>query len=108
MAHLDYALQHTDWHAQRQAGEGEAISRWTPYDKPVTDAQKNSSKLPVYQRVYQSLKTRAQGVLPADLGPLRDQVGPTDQVFISGDDDKLVVPQLLTRHGLPTALAEAT
>lgn len=100
MAHLDYALQHTDWHAQRQAGEGEAISRWTPYDKPVTDAQKELSKLPVYQRVYQSLKTRAQGVLPADLN-LRDQVGPTfDQVFISGDDDKLVVPQLLTRHGL--------
>ncbi|EKS4626877.1 type VI secretion system membrane subunit TssM [Salmonella enterica] len=100
MAHLDYALQHTDWHAQRQAGEGDAISRWTPYDKPVMDAQKELSKLPVYQRVYQSLKTRAQGVLPADLN-LRDQVGPTfDQVFISGDDDKLVVPQLLTRHGL--------
>ncbi|EBU3150130.1 type VI secretion system membrane subunit TssM [Salmonella enterica] len=100
MAHLNYALQHTDWHAQRQAGEGDAISRWTPYDKPVMDAQKELSKLPVYQRVYQSLKTRAQGVLPADLN-LRDQVGPTfDQVFISGDDDKLVVPQLLTRHGL--------
>ncbi|EJJ6948263.1 type VI secretion system membrane subunit TssM [Salmonella enterica] len=100
MAHLDYALQHTDWHAQRQAGEGDAISRWTPYNGPVVSAQKELSKLPVYQRVYQSLKTRAQGVLPADLN-LRDQVGPTfDQVFISGDDDKLVVPQLLTRHGL--------
>ncbi|EBR4143414.1 type VI secretion system membrane subunit TssM [Salmonella enterica] len=100
MAHLDYALQHTDWHAQRQAGEGDAISRWTPYNGPVVSAQKELSKLPVYQRVYQSLKTRAQGVLPADLN-LRDQIGPTfDQVFISGDDDKLVVPQLLTRHGL--------
>ena len=35
MSHLDYALAHTDWHAERQAGDGDAISRWTPYDKPV-------------------------------------------------------------------------
>lgn len=84
MSHLDYALAHTDWHAERQAGDGDAISRWTPYDKPVVSAQKELSKLPVYQRVYQSLKTRALGVLPADLN-LRDQVGPTfDQVFTSG------------------------
>lgn len=76
MSHLDYALAHTDWHAERQAGDGDAISRWTPYDKPVVSAQKELSKLPVYQRVYQSLKTRALGVLPADLN-LRDQVGPT-------------------------------
>ena len=67
MSHLDYALAHTDWHAERQAGDGDAISRWTPYDKPVVSAQKELSKLPVYQRVYQSLKTRAPGVLPADL-----------------------------------------
>ncbi|EGJ2722733.1 type VI secretion system membrane subunit TssM [Escherichia coli] len=100
MSHLDYALAHTDWHAERQAGDGDAISRWTPYDKPVVSAQKELSKLPVYQRVYQSLKTRALGVLPADLN-LRDQVGPTfDQVFTSADDNKLVVPQFITRYGL--------
>ena len=100
MAHLDYALKHTDWHAERQAGDGDAISRWTPYDGPVVAAQKELSKLPVYQRVYQSLKTRALGILPADLN-LRDQVGPTfEQVFVSADDDKLVVPQFLTRYGL--------
>lgn len=100
MAHLDYALNHIDWHAERQAGDNDAISRWTPYDKPVTDAQHELSKLPVYQRVYQSLKTRALGVLPADLN-LRDQVGTTfDQVFTSADDNKLIVPQFLTRYGL--------
>lgn len=100
MSHLDYALQHTDWHAERQAGDSDAISRWTPYDSPVLAAQKELSKLPVYQRVYQSLKTRALGVLPADLN-LRDQVGATfDQVFTSGDDNKLIVPQFLTRYGL--------
>ncbi|WP_161538822.1 type VI secretion system membrane subunit TssM, partial [Escherichia albertii] len=100
MSHLDYALAHTDWHAERLAGDSGAISRWTPYDKPVVAAQKELNKLPVYQRVYQSLKTRALGVLPADLN-LRDQVGPTfDQVFRSADDNKLVVPQFLTRYGL--------
>ena len=66
----------------------------------MVSAQKELSKLPVYQRVYQSLKTRALGVLPADLN-LRDQVGPTfEQVFVSSDDNKLVVPQFLTRYGL--------
>lgn len=100
MSHLDYALAQTDWHAERQAGDGDAISLWTPYDRSVVAAQKELSKLPVYQRVYQSLKTRALGVLPADLN-LQDQIGPTfDQVFISADDSKLVVPQFLTRYGL--------
>lgn len=100
MSHLDYALKHTDWHAERAAGDGDAIGRWAPYNKPVVSAQKELSKLPVYQRVYQSLKTRALGVLPADLN-LRDQVGPTfEQVFVSSDDNKLVVPQFLTRYGL--------
>ncbi|WP_049857540.1 type VI secretion system membrane subunit TssM [Trabulsiella odontotermitis] len=100
MSHLDYALNRTDWHAQRLAGEGDAISRWAPYEKPVVAAQKELSKLPVYQRVYQSLKTRAQGVLPADLN-IRDQTGAAfDRVFVAGDDDKLIIPQFLTRYGL--------
>ncbi|WP_333489419.1 type VI secretion system membrane subunit TssM [Enterobacter cloacae] len=100
MSHLDYALAHTDWHAQRQKGDADANSLWRPYDRPVAAAQKELSKLPVYQRVYQSLKTRAQGVLPADLN-LRDQTGPTfDQVFVSADDNRLIIPQFLTRYGL--------
>lgn len=100
MSHLDYALAHTNWHAEREEGDGDAISRWMPYDSPVIAAQKELSKLPVYQRVYQSLKTRALGVLPADLN-LRDQVGPSfERVFTSAEDDKLVVPQFLTRYGL--------
>jgi type VI secretion system protein ImpL len=48
----------------------------------------------------QSLKTRALGVLPADLS-LRDQTGPTfDKVFVSADDTRLIIPQFLTRYGL--------
>nr|WP_255709877.1 type VI secretion system membrane subunit TssM [Lelliottia sp. WAP21] len=100
MSHLDYALEHTDWHAQRIDGDADAISRYVPYDKPIAAAQKELSKLPVYQRVYQSLKTRAQGILPADLN-LRDQIGAGfDGVFVSADDGKLVIPQFLTRYGL--------
>ncbi|HCR9769391.1 TPA: type VI secretion system membrane subunit TssM [Citrobacter koseri] len=100
MSHLDYALAHTDWHAQRLLGDADAISLWTPYDKTVAAAQKELSRLPVYQRVYQSLKTRALGVLPADLS-LRDQTGPTfDQTFIATDNNKLIIPQFLTRYGL--------
>jgi type VI secretion system protein ImpL len=100
MSHLDYALAHTDWRAQRHKGDADAISLWTPYERPVAAAQKELSKLPVYQRVYQSLKTRALGVLPADLS-LRDQTGPTfDKVFVSADDDQLIIPQFLTRYGL--------
>ncbi|MCV5132670.1 type VI secretion system membrane subunit TssM, partial [Escherichia coli] len=76
------------------------ISRWTPYDKPVINAQHELSKLPIYQRVYQTLRTKALSVLPADLN-LRDQVGPTfDNVFVAGNDEKLVIPQFLTRYGL--------
>lgn len=100
MSHLDYALAHTDWYAQRLQGDADAISLWTPYDKTVAAAQKELSRLPVYQRVYQSLKTRALGVLPADLS-LRDQTGPAfDQTFIATDNNKLIIPQFLTRYGL--------
>ncbi len=65
---------------------------------PVVSAQKELSNWFVYQRVYQSLKTRALGVLPADLN-LRDRRANLDQVFTSADN-KLVVPQFITRYGL--------
>lgn len=100
MGHLDYALTHTDWHARRLAGDSDALGNWIPYEKPVTAAQRELSKLPLYQRVYQSLRTRALGILPADLN-LRDQIGASfDNVFVSSDNAKLVVPQFLTRYGL--------
>ena len=31
MSHLDYALAHTDWHAERQAGDGDAITEDNPF-----------------------------------------------------------------------------
>jgi len=100
MAHLDYALEHTNWQAQRLAGDNDSINRFMPYTKPIAAAQKELSKLSIYQRVYQSLRTRALGVLPADLN-LRDQIGPNfDKVFVANKEEALSIPQFLTRYGL--------
>lgn len=100
MSHLDYALDHTDWHARRVNADNDAINRFVPYDKPVAAAQRELSKLSIYQRVYQSLRSKAQGVLPADLN-LRDQIGPSfDKVFVANKEEDLAIPQFLTRYGL--------
>lgn len=100
MSHLDYALAHTDWHEQRMHGDIDAINRFMPYEKSIIAAQKELSKLPIFQRVYQSLKMRAFGALPANLN-LRDQIGAGfDGVFASANDQHLVIPQFLTRYGL--------
>lgn len=100
MSHLDYALDHTDWHGRRMSGDNDAINRFVPYDKPIVNAQRELSKLSIYQRVYQSLRAKAQGVLPADLN-LRDQIGPSfDKVFVANKEEELAIPQFLTRYGL--------
>lgn len=100
MSHLDYALDHTDWHGRRMSGDNDAINRFVPYDKPIANAQRELSKLSIYQRVYQSLRAKAQGVLPADLN-LRDQIGPSfDKVFVANKEEELAIPQFLTRYGL--------
>lgn len=82
------------------SGDSDSINRFIPYTKPIATAQKELSKISIYQRVYQSLRTRALGVLPADLN-LRDQIGPSfDKVFIANKEEDLSVPQFLTRYGL--------
>lgn len=100
MGHLDYALKHTDWHAAREKGNQYAIKSFIPYVAPISAAQRELSKLSIYQRVYQNLRIRAQSALPAALN-LRDQIGASfDDVFVANDDKLLVVPQFLTRNGL--------
>ncbi len=68
----------------------------------MVSAQKELSKLPVYQRVYKPERGR-WAFLPADL-ICSDQVGPGtfDQVFTSADDNKLVsiCSRCFTRYGL--------
>lgn len=60
ISNLDYVLTHTDWYAEREKGDGAAVSRWTSYDAPAVPAQKDLSKLLVNQRVYQSLNATSR------------------------------------------------
>ncbi|OCQ54774.1 hypothetical protein Ppb6_00034 [Photorhabdus australis subsp. thailandensis] len=100
LTHLDYALDHTDWRAAREAGNPTAISSFAPYKIPLINAQKELSQLSIYQRVYQNLRLKAQDSLPPPLN-LRDQIGPSfDSIFIANNDKQLIIPQFLTMNGL--------
>ncbi|WP_275428917.1 ImcF-related family protein, partial [Enterobacter hormaechei] len=89
-------LKHTDWQAQRKAGEVTAINAFTPFTQPINTAQKELSRLPLYQRVYQTLRLKANQVLSSPLN-IRHQVGPSfDSIFTAINEDKLQMPQLLT------------
>ncbi|EHD20414.1 MULTISPECIES: type VI secretion system membrane subunit TssM [Brenneria] len=99
MQHLDYALDHTDWHQARERKDAAAIETFAPFSEPIAGAQRELSKLPMYQRVYQSLVMKATQVLPPDLA-IRDEVGPTfDPVFSLRSDKAGSVPRLLTYPG---------
>ncbi|BFI52047.1 type VI secretion system membrane subunit TssM [Yersinia pseudotuberculosis] len=99
-SHLNYALKHTDWHGARESGDQYAIKSFVPYLSPIQSAQQELSKLSIYQRVYQNLRIKAQDALPPALD-LRDQIGASfDDIFVSGNDRLLVIPQFLTRSGL--------
>ncbi|MBW7982464.1 type VI secretion system membrane subunit TssM [Enterobacillus tribolii] len=100
MGHLEYALERTDWRTLRAQGNQEAISSFSPYAQPIRDAQRELSKLSIYQRVYQSLRAKSQQVLPSDLN-LRDQIGANfDTVFTANNEKLLRIPQFLTSYGL--------
>lgn len=100
MSHLRYALAHTDWQAQRQAGVTSAINAYTPFTAAIAAAQKELSTLSLYQRVYQTLRLKAQQALSSPLN-IRHQVGPSfDTIFSAMDENKLEIPQFLTLSGL--------
>ncbi len=99
MGHLDYALDHTDWHGARAARDQAAITAFLPFKEPVYGAQRELGKLPMYQRVYQNLVVKAGDVLPPALN-VRDEVGPAfDTVFALRNESAGQVPRLLTWPG---------
>ncbi|RLM21875.1 type VI secretion protein IcmF [Brenneria alni] len=99
MRHLEYALEHTDWHTARQRKEPAAVAAFLPFAEPISAAQRELSKLPLFQRVYQSLVMRANDMLPPDL-TIRDEVGPTfDAVFTLRSEAAGFVPRFLTWPG---------
>lgn len=102
MGHLDYALEHTDWHGSRQQKDQAAITAFVPFQQAVYGAQRELGKLPLYQRVYQNLVLKADETLAPDLD-IRDEVGPTfDNVFVLRDEQRGQVPRLLTYPGFST------
>ncbi|PJG59930.1 type VI secretion system membrane subunit TssM [Aeromonas cavernicola] len=99
MGHLDYALDHTNWSAARAARDPIAINTFIPFKDPIYGAQRELGKLPMYQRVYESLKVKAGDALPPDLD-VRDEVGPSfDAVFALRNEQTGLVPSLLTWSG---------
>lgn len=100
MQHLDYALQHTDWAGDRRKGDRDAIKAWEPFVGHVQSAQRELSRLPLYQRVYQNLGIKAREQLPPDLD-LRTEIGAQfDTVFVADEEALLKIPQFWTRYGL--------
>ncbi|HCM63950.1 MAG TPA: type VI secretion system membrane subunit TssM [Morganella sp. (in: Bacteria)] len=100
MSHLDYALEHTDWAADRNGGDAVANRAYLPFAPVMKAAQKELSQLSLYQRVYQTLRLKGFNELAPPLD-IRHQVGPGfSRVFVSLDDEKLEIPQFLTRNGL--------
>ncbi|HAT1682913.1 TPA: type VI secretion system membrane subunit TssM [Klebsiella oxytoca] len=99
MQHLKYALDHTDWQKAQEDKETKAIAAWAPFVEPVKAAQRELSKLPLFQRVYQSMVVRARDTLPPDL-LIRDEVGQSfDGVFTLRDREAGSVPRFFTWSG---------
>ncbi|MGK2890071.1 type VI secretion system membrane subunit TssM [Klebsiella michiganensis] len=99
MQHLDYALRHTDWHQARDQKDPAAMAAWKPFAQPVDEAQRELSRLPLYQRVYQGLLLRAASTLPPDLR-VEDETGQSfDSVFVLRDAQAGTVPRLFTWSG---------
>ncbi len=75
MSHLDYALAHTDWHAERQRATVTLSAAGRRMTSPLCQPErtKQTTCLPAG---LPEPENAALGVLPADLN-LRDQVGPT-------------------------------
>lgn len=97
--HLNYALEHTDWHSARQRKDNAAITAWQPFASPVQQAQTELRKLPLFLRVYQSLSSQAADTLPANL-QIRDEVGSTyDEVFSLRDNAAGSIPRFYSWQG---------
>lgn len=106
MAHLEYALQHTDWFDGRIKGDEDLIQAYKPYELSIKNAQEELSESSIYDRVYQNLKIKAVSILPAPLN-YRDEIGSGfDDVFIAMNEDFLKIPRFFTEYGMKNYFAK--
>lgn len=101
LAHLDYAMEHTDLAADRSNGNELADQLMRPYDLLVSRIQNELGRMPNEERVYRNLKLSAQSLLGPEVN-IRNLIGPVfDIVYKNGkrSDQSLYIPKLLTKEG---------
>lgn len=100
LAHLTYALEHTDWFGARQQHDGAAISAFAPFASAIAGAQRELGSIPLQQRLYQSLQTKSAATLPPELN-VKQEVGASfDTVFVLSDEQMGRIPRFYTQAGL--------
>ncbi|WP_273205610.1 type VI secretion system membrane subunit TssM [Marinobacter subterrani] len=113
MAHLEYAMAHTD--LARMAGNGDVTADMAlaPFRSSVQWAQHELGRIPTPERVYRDLETEAGREFQAPLDIARasgpafsavftrvDEFGEPVPEALPTEQDPLRVPALLTREGL--------
>ncbi|MFH0266679.1 type VI secretion system membrane subunit TssM [Vibrio rumoiensis] len=101
LAHLEYAMQHTDLTKDRRNGNELADQLMRPYDLLISRVQNDLGRMPNEERVYRNLKLSAKSLLGPDVN-LRNLIGPVfDMVYQKGkrSDQSLYIPKLLTKEG---------
>lgn len=100
LAHLDYALTHSDLEHRIAEGSPRAEQAMAPIQGSIAAAQDELASQPIDERVYIALK--AAGSRQGESLDLRRSVGTLfDTVFMSRDDDPehIRLPHLVTRQG---------
>lgn len=101
LAHLEYAMEHTDLTKDRRNGNEAADALMRPYDLVVSRVQNDLGRMPNEERVYRNLKLSAKSILGPSIN-LRNLIGPVyDIVYQQGkkSDLSLYIPKLLTKDG---------
>ncbi|MBW0147847.1 type VI secretion system membrane subunit TssM [Marinobacter arenosus] len=113
MAHLKYAMAHTDLGARASAGDDTARMALAPFQSSVEWAQHELGRMATPERVYRDLEADANREFRAPLDLARTSGPAFSAVFERVDEfgepvaeqraehsDPLVIPALLTREGL--------
>lgn len=101
LAHLDFALAHSDLQAGVAAGQHRAERAMAPLLGSIQAAQNELGRMPMAERVYRTLEAGSAQRSGATLD-LRQAVGPAwSTVFMARNDniDDIAIPSLVTRDG---------
>ncbi|MCM2973212.1 type VI secretion system membrane subunit TssM [Larsenimonas suaedae] len=101
MAHLDYALDHTDLVGDQRRGDSKADVAMSTFGRSIQAAQAELGDEPIANRVYASLKAQSESQLPAPLD-LRSTIGTSFSVVFDSDAESRSayrIPRMLTDRG---------